>query len=159
TRDLDPIRAGEQQVLAATAGQHAPSWGNLAVLALKRPEAFVAVVAWINIDDHQPVGGDAEIGVRRTGSEPMFDDAGLGRGTKHAVRGKLAVRMLGGIAAARSAATISPTRTNKSATVFNRPLHREDRMAMARKGKRGQEGLGHALPSTSVPWKKCLVMS
>src|SRR5262249_57089398 len=105
----------------------------------ERLKAFVAAVARIDVDHHQPVGADSEIGLRREIAPPMFDDAALGRGGEDAVRRELAVGMLCSVLAARSAATVAAAGTEQATLALNRPIHRKDRVTTLRQGERCEQ--------------------
>src|SRR5262249_7833905 len=81
-RDRDGVRRLEDVVRAAAAGERAPGQRQLAVLALERPEALVAAVAWVGIDDDQLLGRDAEVGFRDAQAPPQLRDTGLQRGVE-----------------------------------------------------------------------------
>src|SRR5262249_54148151 len=67
--DIGAVRSGKDDVLAAAAGERPPG-GREFMFALERPEAFVAAVARVDVDDHQLLGGHAEVGVWHAQAEP-----------------------------------------------------------------------------------------
>jgi hypothetical protein len=89
--DLNAVWASKQDVFTCTAGHCSPCCRHLAVVALQGAEAFVAAVARINIDDDQPIGDDAEIGLRCLPTEPCFDQGRIGCGRAQTIRRELAV--------------------------------------------------------------------
>lgn len=64
--DVGAVRRGKQHVLATATGERPPGRWHLAVLALERTKAFIAVVPWIDIDDDQAVGDDAKVRLRQS---------------------------------------------------------------------------------------------
>ena len=58
-RDLDAIRAGKQEMLAAAAGERAPRERECTVFALEREQALVTTVPRIDIDHQESIGRDA----------------------------------------------------------------------------------------------------
>src|SRR5262245_16345803 len=109
------------------------------MLAFERSEAFVTAVSRIDVNYNQPIGADAQVGLRREIAEPVLDHAALDGGGQQAVRGELAVRVLRGILAAWLAATFATAGAPQSAVVINRPIHREDRVTKSRKGHRSEQ--------------------
>jgi hypothetical protein len=57
------------------------------VFALERAKAFVAAVTWVDIDDHEPIGANAEVCVRHSESKPPLDDFRIARSVVDTVRG------------------------------------------------------------------------
>src|SRR5262245_2543014 len=84
----DPVRRGKDDVLPAAAGERAPGQRQLAVLAFERPEAFVPVMARVDVDDDELLGRDPEVGLRHEVSKPMLEDPGNGSGGATAVTSK-----------------------------------------------------------------------
>src|SRR5262249_23831344 len=144
-RDLDAVRRREHDVLATAAGEHPPRRRNL-VLAFERSEAFVAAMARVDIDDHQLLGGHAEVGFGYAQAKQQFDVVGIGGGGVNAVRGISTVRMLRGLFAAQPAAG-----AHRLAVVGERPPQWKNSVVPFRPGERGCEdgGVAHACPRCS----------
>src|SRR5262249_28048076 len=141
-RDRHAVRAGEDNVLAAAAGKRAPGQWQLAVLPLKRSEAFVPAVARVDVDHHQLVGTNREIGVGNGQPEPPLDHVGVVRGGVRAVRGELAMGML-----RRLLATQPSTSADRLAVVRDWPPQWKHVVAAALPGVRVEEGgVAHAFP-------------
>src|SRR5262249_1947285 len=83
---LDAVRAGENDVLAAAAGERAPGERHLAVLGHGFFEAPVATIARVDIDNYQPVAMHTEVRFRHAQAKPQLEDAGVGRRGVAAVR-------------------------------------------------------------------------
>src|SRR5262249_19617011 len=124
----------EQDVLAAAAGERPPGERDF-VLALERSEALVAAVARVDIDDHQLLGGHAEIGFGYAQAKQQFDVVGIGGGGAHTVRSVATMGMLGGAFAAQPAAG-----AHGLAVVGDRPPQWENSVAVARPGLRISKG-------------------
>src|SRR5262245_8605272 len=90
-------------MFAATTGQRPPGRRHFMV-ALECGKALVTAVARVNVDDHEPIGHNAEVGLWHEVPEPVLSDTGFGGGGKQAVRRKFAVGMLCGTAAWLAAA-------------------------------------------------------
>ena len=69
---------------------------QFAMRLLELAQAFVAVVARVDVQRDQLVGDDAEICVERLAAEPALDDAGIGRCRQQAARRELAEGCLAG---------------------------------------------------------------
>src|SRR5215472_1367544 len=125
-------------MLAAAAGERAPSWRHLAVFGFEFFEALVAAVARVDIDNYQPGAFHTEIGLRCP-LPPELDLPRLSRGIQQPARHKQAVGMLRRFFARRHAAEFAAARTDRSAAMFDRPIRRKDRVPTARKGECGRE--------------------
>src|SRR5262245_64459816 len=83
-RYLNTVGTGKQHMLAAASGERAPGRRDF-VLAFEHSEALVAAVTRINIDDHEPISCNTQVGFGYAQLPPHFYDAALGRGGAQAV--------------------------------------------------------------------------
>jgi hypothetical protein len=111
------------------------------VFALERSEAFVPTVPRINVDHHQFLGRDAEIGFGHAQAEPQFHDAGLQRGVEMTVPSEPAycIRMLRGLPAAQATAGAGDL-----VVVLDGIVERKNSVTVSRPGERVREdGFDH----------------
>src|SRR5262245_17517271 len=123
-------------MLAAASGDAAPSMRQHAVLLFEPAQAFVAIVARIDIKHQQrAVGAYAIIRALCLIAEPMFDDAGFGAGAQQAIRRGQTVWML----RRAYAIAFSTAGANQPAAFLDRPAQWQNLKTPAAKTERVAE--------------------